>query len=77
MDEIKQRRLESDEDGGYVAHSEVEDIKRQTAEEAREAYKRGIITKLNEIDDLTQEQIGNVFDIHRSRVSHIVNNHDG
>jgi len=76
MDEIKQRRLEGDADGGYVSESDVESIKEQTAEEAREAYRKDIITKLNDIDDLTQEQIGNVFDIHRSRVSHIVNNRD-
>lgn len=73
MDEIKQERLESGDGDGYFAPGEVEKVRKQTRREAISEYRKEIVTKLNALDGITQEEIGDVFDVSRSRVSHIVN----
>jgi hypothetical protein len=77
MDRRKQERYDnSDEQVEYYDGDEVAEIRRKTREEVRNDYREEIIGRLNDEVPLTQEQIGNVFDISSSRVSQIVNSLD-
>jgi hypothetical protein len=78
MDRRKTERY--DNSGGneaeYYDADEVQQMQRQSREEAQKAYRREIVRRLNKFDDLTQGDIGEVFDISSSRVSQIVNDID-
>lgn len=78
MDARKTDRYDNSGDGEaqYYDAEEVADIERQTEKQAKREYRRRIVTELNDIDELTQEQIGDVFGISSSRVSQIVNSAD-
>lgn len=77
MDSRKRERYDnSDEQTEYFDGDEVDEIRRRTREEERQAYRQEIITRLNRIDALTQEEIGDVFEISASRVSQLVNSTD-
>lgn len=78
MDRRKTDRYDNSGEGEaeYYDGDEVERIQQQTREQARKAYRREIVTRLNGFDDLTQGDIGDVFDISSSRVSQIVNGID-
>lgn len=73
LDERKRNILESDTETAYYDEEDVQELKEQASRSAREQQKRDIIKRLNELDKLTQEDIGKVFDISSSRVSQIVN----
>ena len=76
MDRRKKARYDNGEGSQYYAADEVDEIRQQTRKETRQQYKHSIIRELNDIDDLTQRQIGSVFDISPSRVSQIANSTD-
>lgn len=73
LDERKRNILESDTETAYYDEEDVQELKEQASRSAREQQKRDIIKRFNELDKLTQEDIGKVFDISSSRVSQIVN----
>lgn len=76
MDERKRARYDNGEQSEYYDGDEVEEIRRQTREEVKNEYRREIIRRLDGLDELTQSQIGDVFEISSSRVSQIVNSAD-
>jgi hypothetical protein len=77
MDERKRERYDNGgESTEYYDEEDVRRVRRKTREEVRKDVRRDIIGKLDDIDDLTQSQIADVFDLSRSRVSQIVNSGD-
>jgi len=76
MDRRKQQRYDHGDEQQYYASDEVEDIRQQTREEVRQEYREEIIRRLNDLDPLTQEDVGEVFGISSSRVSQIVTSTD-
>ena len=77
MDERKRERYDNGgESTEYYDEEDVRRVRRETREEVRKDVRRDIIGKLDDIDDLTQSQIADVFDLSRSRVSQIVNSGD-
>lgn len=74
LDQRKRDLLESDDDGpNYVAADEVDELKEKAMESATKRQRRQIMQRLDDRPELTQEAIGDVFDISSSRVSQIVN----
>jgi len=73
LDKRKTDLLESDEEQQYVDAGEVKERKERAAETATKRQRRRIIKRLNDRPELTQENIGDVFEISASRVSQIVN----
>lgn len=73
LDERKRELLESDIEQSYVDADDVDELKERAVESATERQRREIVTKLNELDALSQEDIADVFDISQSRVSQLVN----
>jgi hypothetical protein len=73
LDERKRELLESDQEQNYVDADDVEELKQQAVESATERQRREVVTELNELDVLSQEDIADVFDISQSRVSQLVN----
>lgn len=73
LDERKRELLESDQEQNYVDADEVEELKQRAVESATERQRREIVTALNELDKLKQEEIADVFGISQSRVSQLVN----
>lgn len=77
MDERKRERYDNGgESTEYYDEEDVSRVRRKTREEVKKDVRRDIIGKLDDIDDLTQSQIADVFDLSRSRVSQIVNSGD-
>lgn len=80
FEEMNQRKTDRyDNSGGdsqYYDADEVAEIEQQTQKQAKKDYRQNVVTQLNEIDGLTQGEIGEVFDISSSRVSQIVNSGD-
>jgi len=77
MDERKTDRY--DNSGGkrqYYDESEVQGIREQTREQTKKQYRKQIAAALNDVDDITQSDIGEIFGVSRSRVSQIVNADD-
>lgn len=78
--EMDRRKRERYDNGGeaseYYDGDEVDEIRRQTREEVKQEYRADIMERLNSETPLTQEQIGDVFEISSSRVSQIVNSAD-
>lgn len=75
LDQRKRNILESDNETAYYDEDDVQELKQDVSRTAREKQRREIIRKLNKVDKLTQEDIGDVFDISSSRVSQIVNDY--
>lgn len=74
MDERKTDRYDnSGEERQYYDESEVQDIREQTREQTKKQYRKQIAAALNDVDDITQSDIGEIFGVSRSRVSQIVN----
>jgi len=73
LDERKRELLESDQEQTYVDADEVDELKEQAVESATKRQRRQIMKRLDDRPELTQEAIGDVFDISSSRVSQIVN----
>lgn len=74
MDERKTDRYDnSGEERQYYDESEVKDIREQTREQTKKQYRKQIAAALNDVDDITQSDIGEIFGVSRSRVSQIVN----
>lgn len=73
LDERKRELLESDQEQKYVDADDVDELKQQAVESATERQRREVVTALNELDKLTQEEIADVFGISQSRVSQLVN----
>ena len=73
LDERKRNLLESDNETAYYDEEDVEDLKAEVSRTAREEQRREIIRRLNDVETLTQADIGEVFDVSSSRVSQIVN----
>jgi predicted XRE-type DNA-binding protein len=73
LDERKRELLESDTEQSYVDAEKVDELKERAAESALERQRREIVTKLNDREELSQEDIAAVFDISQSRVSQLVN----
>jgi len=78
--EMDRRKRERYDNGGeateYFTADEVEEIRRKTREEAKETYRREIISQLNSETALTQKVVGELFGISASRVSQIANSAD-
>ena len=72
LDERKRQLLESDEGRNYVDADEVEEIKQEAVEKAKQQQRREVVKELNELDVLTQEDIAGVFDISQGRVSQLI-----
>lgn len=75
LDERKQNLLESDSERSYIDPEEAEEMKSRVRKSATEQQRQEIIKRLDSLEDLTQQQIGDVFDVSASRVSQIVNDH--
>jgi len=73
LDERKRQLLESDTEQSYVDADDVDELKQQAVESATEQQRRRVITRLNDVDGITQAQIADVWDVSQSRVSQIVN----
>jgi DNA-directed RNA polymerase specialized sigma subunit len=73
LDKRKTDLLESDEEQQYVDADQVGELEERAAESATKRQRRRIIKELHKRPELTQESIGDVFDISASRVSQIVN----
>lgn len=73
LDQRKRDILESDTETAYYDENDIDDIKDEVSRSVREQHKREVIHRLNDIEKLTQKDIGEVFDISGSRVSQIVN----
>jgi len=78
MDERKARRYNNNGEGEaqYYDADEVEQIRQETKSQVEEQYQRQVAKQLNDIDGVTQSDIGDIFDISQSRVSQIVNSGD-
>lgn len=77
MDRRKRERYDNGADGSeYYDSDEVDEIRRKTRKEVRQEYRQEIITRLNDGTPLTQDEIGDVFDLSGSRVSQVVNADD-
>jgi len=78
MDERKARRYNNNGEGEaqYYDADEVEQIRQETKSQVEEQYQRQVAKQLNDIDGVTQSDIGDIFDISQSRVSQIVNSAD-
>jgi DNA-directed RNA polymerase specialized sigma subunit len=78
MDERKARRYDNSGDGEaqYFSADEVEEIREQVKQRVKDEYRTEIAKQLNDVDDLTQSDIGEIFGISHSRVSQIVNSDD-
>lgn len=78
MDRRKTDRYDNSGEGEaeYYDGDEMQQIQQQTREQAKKAYRREIMLRLNNLDGLKQGDIGEVFDISSSRVSQIVNDID-
>jgi predicted XRE-type DNA-binding protein len=73
LDERKRQLLESDTEQSYIDADDVDELKQQAVESATEQQRRKVITRLNDVDGITQAQIADVWDVSQSRVSQIVN----
>jgi len=74
MDDAKTARYDNSGDQAqYFGADEVAERVQEAKEQARSEYRRQIASELNEVDALTQGDIGDVFGISSSRVSQIVN----
>lgn len=75
MDQRKTDRYDNsgDAEKQYYDAEEVADIREEVKAQAEKQYRQQIAAELNSVDALTQKQIGDIFDISRSRVSQIVN----
>jgi predicted XRE-type DNA-binding protein len=77
MDEAKTERYDnSGEEAQYYDAEEVEQREQRAQKQAKSQHRKQIVRQLNEIDELTQGDIGEVFGISSSRVSQIVNSED-
>jgi anion-transporting ArsA/GET3 family ATPase len=79
--EMDRRKAERYDNGGegekqYFDAEEVAAIREETKQQTRKEYRSEIAQQLDEIQGLTQSDIGRVFDISRSRVTQIVNSDD-
>jgi hypothetical protein len=73
MDQRKKDRYNNAGSTDYYDEDEVAKIREKTQRQTRSEYKKEIIKRLNERPELTQEAIGDVFGISRSRVSQLAN----
>lgn len=73
LDKRKREMHQSDDQQRYIEEDELEEIKEEAVKSAIERQRHQLIKELYEIDELTQSQIGDVFDLSPSRVSQIVN----
>lgn len=77
MDEAKTARYDNTgEESQYYDADEVEEREQRAQKQAKSQYRKQIVSQLNNIEDLTQGEIGEVFGISSSRVSQIVNSDD-
>jgi DNA polymerase III delta prime subunit len=75
LDKRKREILESDSGRSFVHADEVEDIREEAAQDARQDERDRIIRALNERDEpvATQEDIAEVVGLSKTRVNQIVN----
>jgi len=66
----------SDKRLGSDSADEVEEIRQQVKQQVKDEYRTEIAKQLNDVDGLTQADIGAIFGISHSRVSQIVNSGD-
>lgn len=77
MDERKTERYDnSGDEKQYYDEEEVAAIREETREQTRKEYRRQVAAALNDMDEITQSQIGEIFGVSRSRVSQIANADD-
>lgn len=77
MDANKTERYDnSGEQSQYFDSDEVAEREQRAQKQAKSQYRKQIVSQLNEINGLTQAEIGDVFGISSSRVSQIVNSED-
>jgi predicted XRE-type DNA-binding protein len=73
LDQRKEDLLESDTEQRYVDVDSVDELKQQAAESATKRQRRQIMKRLDDRPELTQDVIGDVFGISKSRVNQIIN----
>lgn len=74
MDDAKTSRYDNTgEEAQYFDADEVAERVEEAQKQAKSEYRKQIVERLNDLDALTQGDIGDVFGISSSRVSQIVN----